>query len=439
MISFWLQLAVVFACIIVGARVSGIGIGLAGGFGLSILTFVFHLKPSSPPINVLLIIAAVVTIVSTLQAAGGLDYLVGIAERLLRRNPDHITILGPLVAFLFTVVAGTAYVSFSLYPVIAEVALEAKVRPERPISAALIASKFGITGSPMSAATAAMLALLAPSNVTLGQIMLVCIPAGLLASLAASLSVYRRGLDLDNDPDYQRALATGEVAPPAKREEREVSRSAKISVWLFAAAIMLVVLFGTFKSLLPTWQVGGKTVPLSIPHTIEMLMLGTSLIIVLVCRAKTSKIAASSTFRAGMVGFIAIFGIAWMNDTFFLQHKATFIAAFADIVKAYPWLFALGLFIMAALLFSQGAAVAAMMPLGISLGIPAQYLVAMFPAVNATFFFPASGTTIGAMSFDRSGTTKIGKFVLNHSFMRPGLVATVISVASGFALSFIVF
>ncbi len=439
MVSFWLQLTVVLVCIVAGARVSGVGIGLAGGFGLSLLTFVFHLRPSSPPINVLLIIAALVTIVSTLQAAGGLDYLVSIAEHLLRRNPNHITIIGPLVAYVFTIMAGTAYVSLSLYPVIAEVALEAKVRPERPISAALIAAKFGITSSPMSAATAALLALLAPGNVSVGQILLICIPAGVAASLMASFVVYKRGLELDDDPEYQRRLASGEIAPPAKREKKEVSRSARISVWLFAAAIALVVLCGTFDSLLPTWQAGGKTVRLSVPHTIEMLMLGTSLIIVLACRIKSSTIAAASTFRAGMVGFVAIFGIAWMTDTFFIQHKALFIAACADIVKAYPWLFAFALFLMSALLFSQGAAVVALMPLGISLGIPAQYLVAMFAAVNGTFFFPASGTTVGALSFDRTGTTQIGSYVLNHSFMLPGLVATVTAVALGFALSYLVF
>lgn len=439
MASFWLQLAVVLVCIVVGARISGVGIGLAGGFGLSILTFAFHLKPSSPPIDVLLIIAALVTIVSVLQAAGGLDYLVGIAERLLRRNPNHITILGPLVCYIFTIMAGTAYVSLSLYPVIAEVALEAKVRPERPISASLVISKFGITSSPMSAATAAMLAFLAPSGVTIGQILAVCIPAGLIASLAASFVVYKRGVELEYDPEYQRRLASGELAPPAAREKREVSPSAKISVLLFSTAILLVVLFGTFGSLLPVWQVGGKSVKLSTPHTIEMLMLGTALLIVLACRVKSSKISAASTFRAGMVGFIAVFGVAWMTDTFFIQHKPLFIAACSDIVKAYPWLFAFALFFMAALLFSQGAAVAALMPLGISLEIPPQYLVAMFAAVNGTFFFPATGTTVGAMSFDRTGTTKIGSFVLNHSFMLPGLVATVVAIALGFAFSYLVF
>ncbi len=439
MLSFWMQFAVVILCVFVGARVSGVGIGLAGGLGLAVLTFVFHLKPSSPPINVLLIIAALVTIVSTLQAAGGLDYLVSIAERLLRRNPNHITIIGPLVAYVFTIMAGTAYVSLSLYPVIAEVALEAKVRPERPISAALIAAKFGITSSPMSAATAALLALLAPADVSVAQILLICIPAGVAASLMASLVVYKRGFELDDDPEYQRRLTTGEIAPPAKREKKEVSRSAKISVWMFTAAIALVVLCGTFDSLLPAWKVGGKMVKLSVPHTIEMLMLGTSLLIVLACRIKSSTIASASTFRAGMVGFVAIFGIAWMTDTFFIQHKALFIAACADIVKAYPWLFAFALFLMSALLFSQGAAVVALMPLGISLGIPPQYLVAMFAAVNGTFFFPASGTTVGALSFDRTGTTQIGSYVLNHSFMLPGLVATVTAVGLGFAISYLVF
>lgn len=439
MVSFWLQLAIILAAIVIGARISGIGIGIAGGFGLTCLAFIFHLKPSSPPIDVLLIIAALVTIVSVLQAAGGMDYLVSLAEGLLRKNPNHITIIGPIVAYLFTILAGTAYVSLSLYPVIAEVALEAKVRPERPISAALIAAKFGITSSPMSAATAAMLAIVASHDITITQILLVCIPSGIVATLVASLVVYKRGLELADDPEFQRRLASGEIVLAPHKEKSEISRSAKISVLLFGAAILLVVIFGTFNSLLPTWESGGKVVTLSVPHTIEMLMLGTSLLIVLVCGVKSSKIAAASTFRAGMVGFIAIFGVAWMTDTFFMEHKGIFIETFADIVKAHPWLFAVALFMMAAMLFSQGAAVVALMPLGLSLDIPAPYLVAMFAAVNGTFFFPATGTTVGAMSFDRTGTTKIGKYVLNHSFMLTGLVATVTAILMGFAISYFVF
>lgn len=434
MISFWLQLAVVLACIFIGARLSGVGIGLAGAFGLTILTFVFHLRPSSPPVNVLLIIISVVTVVSTLQAAGGLDYLVSIAEKILRKDPNRITIIGPLVAYVFTMLAGTAYVALSVFPVIAEVAFEAKVRPERPISMSLVASKIAITGSPMSAATVAMLALLAPSGITLGQIILVTVPAGFIGCLVGSLFVYKRGLELEDDPEFQRRLAAGEIQPPKGFVEKEHTPEARRSVWLFLVVIAVVVTMGTFKSLVPQWEVNGKIVRLSSPHTIEMLMLSASLLIVMLCKAKPAKIVSGSVFRAGMVGVIAIFGVAWMTDTFFIQHKDLFIRVCADVVKAHPWTFSIALYCMAAILFSQGATVAAIMPLGVSLGIPAPYLIAMFPAVNATFVFPATGTLVGAMSFDQSGSTRIGKFVLNHSFMMPGTVSIIAAVASGFLL-----
>lgn len=438
MVVFWLQLIVVLACVVIGARTSGVGIGLAGGFGLTILTFVFHLKPSSPPVSVLLIIVAVVTVVATLQAAGGLDYLVSIAEKILRKDPNRITIVGPIVAYVFTLLAGTAYVSLSVFPVIAEVAFEAKVRPERPVSISLVASKLAITGSPMSAATVALLALLSPAGITLGQIILVTMPAGFCATLVGALFVYKRGLELEDDPEYQRRLAAGEIKPPKGLVEREHTTAAKLSVWLFMVVIAIVVAMGTFKSLVPQWEVNGKMVPLSSPHTIEMLMLAASLLIVLICKVKPAAIVSSSTFRAGMTGVIAIFGVAWMTDTFFMQHKMLFIKVCADLVQAYPWAFSIALFGMSAILFSQGATVAALMPLGVSLGIPAAYLVAMFPAVNGTFFFPATGTLVGCMAFDQAGTTKIGKFVLNHSFMMPGLVATISAVFFGFVFMWVV-
>lgn len=439
MVSFWLQLAVVIACLCVGARINGIGIGLAGGLGLTILTFVFHLRPSSPPIDVMLIIAAVVTMASTLQAAGGLDYLVQVAERILRKNPNHITLVGPMVTCIFTLFAGTAFVALSVFPVIAEVAYEAKVRPERPLSISVVAASQAITGSPMSAATAALLGMLTVHGVTLGQIMLVCIPSVLLACLIGALVVYRKGAELEDDPEYQRRLAAGEIQPAATHSNRELLPRAKLSVALFSAVIFLVVIFGTFKSLLPSWQVAGKAVTLSIPHTIEMIMLGAAAIIVMTCRVNPAKIISSSVFQSGMMGVMAIFGVAWMTDTFFIAHQQLFITTFSDIARNHIWLFAVILFFMSAMLFSQGATVRSLMPLGLTLGITAPHLVAMFPAVNGTFFFPATGTIVGAVAFDRSGTTKIGKYVLNHSFMLPGVISTFAAVGIGFVLAMFVF
>lgn len=436
----WLGFAVVIICIIVGARLSGVAMGFSGGAGLLILVFIFGLKPSSPPVDVLLIILAVGGMAATLQAAGGLDYLVSIAEKILRRAPNRITIMGPVVTFFFTVFTGTSYVALAVFPVISEVALDAKVRGERPMSISLIASQHGISASPVSASTATLVALLAGAGLTLGQVMLVAVPSIFLAVLLGAFAVYKKGVDLENDPIFQAKVASGEIKLTTEgRKKYSPTREAKLSVAIFAVAIIAIVILGSFKSLLPNWQIDGKTVTLSIPHTIEMIGLAASCLIVLACRVKPSSIATNSVFSAGMTGVIAIFGIAWMTDTFFLAHKATFIAILGELVQAYPWLFAFALFFMAALLLSQGATTRSLMPVGISLGIPMPFLVAMAPAVNGLFFIPATGSAIAAMTFDRSGTTRIGSFILNHSFMLPGIITCAASVIIGFGIASLVF
>lgn len=136
-----LQLAFVLTAIIIGARLGGIGLGVMGGIGLGILTFVFGLQPTAPPIDVMLMIVAVISAAACMQAAGGLDLMVKVAERLLRKNPAHVTILSPLVTYAFTFIAGTGHVAYSVLPVIAEVATETKIRPERPLGIAVIASQ----------------------------------------------------------------------------------------------------------------------------------------------------------------------------------------------------------------------------------------------------------------------------------------------------------
>jgi anaerobic C4-dicarboxylate transporter-like protein len=431
---FWIEFAVVLGCIFIGARLSGIGIGLAGGLGLVILVFGFRLQPSAPPIDVMLIIMAVITMVSTMQAAGGLDYLVTLAEQILRKNPNRITLVAPLVTYCFTVFCGTAYVAFSLYPVIVEVAYDAKVRPERPLSVATVAATQAVTASPMSAATAVLITMVG-SHITLGKILMVCIPAGLCGVLLAVLSVYHRGLELEEDPEFRRRVAAGEIAPPKKRDERVVTRDAKISVGLFALAIILIVVLGSFPVLLPAWTVAGKVTRLSIPNALEMVMLCFGLITAVLFRIKPAKIINSSIFTTGMMAVVAIFGIAWMVDTFFNAHSSLLVSVLGSFVKHYPYLFAVALVIMAALLMSQGAAIRAIGPLGMSLGVTAAGMVGMFHAASAINVIPGTGAVIGAVSFDRTGTTRIGKFVFNHSFLRPGLVSIATSVIVGYILS----
>lgn len=436
----WLEAFVILACIMIGARKNGVAMGFAGGVGLCLLVFVFGLRPSSPPINVLLIITAVSAMAATLQCAGGLDLLVAFAEKILRSNPNRITVMAPVVTFVFTMFTGTSYVAMAIYPVISEVALEANIRVERPMSIAMVASQHGISASPVSASTAALLGVLAVHGVTLGQIMAVAIPSIFIGCMLGAFSVYRRGAELADDPEFKRRIQSGELVRSAGGKKAYVpTREAKLSVAIFGAAVALIVLLGSCKGLMPAWDAGGKTVRLSIPNAIEMIAFAASFFMVTACNVTPGKIAKSGVFTVGMTGVIAIFGIAWMTDTFFLAHKAEFIAMLGGTVQSCPWLFGIVLFGMSALLLSQGATTSSLMPIGASLGLPVASLVAMAPAVNGLFFFPATGSAISALTFDRSGTTHIGKFVLNHSYQRPGFVTCLSSVAIGFVIAAFVF
>lgn len=430
-----LQLAFVLTAIIVGARLGGIGLGVMGGIGLAILTFVFGLQPTAPPIDVMLMIVAVISAASCMQAAGGLDYMVKLAEKLLRKNPSHVTILSPLVTYLFTFVAGTGHVAYSVLPVIAEVATETKIRPERPLGIAVIASQQAITASPISAATVALLGLLTGFNITLFDILKVTIPATLIGVLVGALFSMRVGKELVDDPEYQRRVAEG-ILEDKRHTIKDVKniKQAKLSVFIFILATVLIVLFGSFSGMRPSFVVGGETVMLDMPSIIEIIMLSAAAIILIFSKTDGIKATQGSVFPAGMQAVIAIFGIAWMGDTFLQGNMAELTASIETVVRQMPWLFGLALFVMSILLYSQAATVRAIVPLGIALGISPYMLIALFPAVNGYFFIPNYPTVIAAINFDRTGTTKIGKYVLNHSFMMPGLVATFVSIVLGLLL-----
>ena len=426
-----IQLLFVLVCIIVGARIGGIGLGVMGGLGVAILTFVFGLEPTAPPIDVMLMIAAVISAAGAMQAAGGLDFLVKIAEKLLRRHPQYVTILAPLVTYTFTFLAGTGHVAYSVLPVIAEVARETKIRPERPLGIAVIASQQAITASPISAATVALLGLLAGFDITLFDILKITIPATLIGVLVGAFASMRVGKELVDDPEYQRRLASGEL-DNTHVELNDIKNlfSAKLSVILFIAATVLIVLFGSIPSMRPTFD--GRT--LGMPSLIEILMLTTAAIILLVTKTSGAKAAQGSVFSAGMQAVIAIFGVAWMGDTFINGNLAQLTGSIESIVTEMPWLFGVALFVMSILLYSQAATVRAIMPLGIALGLNPMLLIALFPAVNGYFFIPNYPTVVAAINFDRTGTTKIGKYILNHSFMMPGMVATVVGIVVGILL-----
>ena len=431
-----LQLAFVLVAIIIGARLGGIGLGVMGGIGLAILTFGFGLQPTSPPIDVMLMIAAVISAASCMQAAGGLDYMVKLAERLLRKNPSQVTILSPIVTYLFTFVAGTGHVAYSVLPVIAEVATETKIRPERPLGIAVIASQQAITASPISAATVALLGLLAGFDVTLFDILKITIPATIIGVLVGALFSMKVGKELADDPEYRKRLTEGYL-DVKKVEIKDIhnKRHAVLSVLIFILATAFIVFFGSFDSLRPAFEIDGETVRLGMSAIIEIVMLSAAALILLLTRTDGMKATQGSVFPAGMQAVIAIFGIAWMGDTFLQGNMLQLTQSIEGVVRQMPWLFGIALFAMSILLYSQAATVRALMPLGIALGISPMILVALFPAVNGYFFIPNYPTVVAAINFDRTGTTRIGKYVLNHSFMLPGLVST--GVAIGLGLLFI--
>ena len=426
-----LQFLFVLVAIIVGARLGGIGLGVMGGIGLAMLTFVFGLEPTMPPIDVMLMIAAVISAASCMQAAGGLDYMVKIAERILRRNPAHITILAPLVTYTFTFIAGTGHIAYSLLPVIAEVATETKIRPERPLGIAVIASQQGITASPISAATVALLGMLAGFGIDLFDILKICIPATIIGVLAGALYSMRVGKELVNDPEYIKRLKAG-LLDEKHTQLTDVKNltKARISVIIFLLSTLLIVLFGSIPALRPSFD--GSA--LGMPILIEILMLTAAALILLVTRTNGIEATKGSIFSAGMQAVIAIFGIAWMGDTFINGNIAELKGAIEGIVSQMPWLFGVALFVMSILLYSQAATIRAIAPLGIALGISPMMMIALFPAVNGYFFIPNYPTVIAAINFDRTGSTGIGKWILNHSFMMPGLITTVVSLGVGLLL-----
>ncbi|MBP5690133.1 MAG: anaerobic C4-dicarboxylate transporter [Bacteroidales bacterium] len=434
---FLLELAVVLAMIFIGAKVGSIGLGIYGMIGVFVLVFLFGLKPGDIPIDVMLIIVAVITASSCLQAAGGLDYMVSVAARFLRKHPNQITFYGPLTTWLFCILAGTAHTCYALLPIISEIATRAKIRPERPLSVATIAASLGITGSPVSAATVALLStsLLGAQGIGMKEIFIVTIPASIIAILVAAFVQNFVGKPLEEDPEYQRRVREGIINPEeearaATESEAHPNPRAKWSVVVFLIGVLAVVLLGSFPSLRPAFD--GKPLPMN--PVIEMVMMVIAALILLVGKADVRKAVSGNIFSAGMTAMISIFGVAWMGSTFFKGNQEFIVGGLQGMFTAYPVLFAVALFIFSIMLFSQAVTVNTLYPLGISLGIPPMMLLAMFPAVNGYFFLPNYPTEVAAIGFDRTGTTKIGKYVINHSFQLSGFITTFVSIGVGFLI-----
>ncbi|GEP88443.1 anaerobic C4-dicarboxylate transporter DcuA [Chitinophaga terrae (ex Kim and Jung 2007)] len=445
----WLEFIILLAAILIGARMKGIGLGVMGMVGLAIYIFLFRMRPAEPPIDVMLIILSVVTTAAALQAAGGMDYLVRLAEKILRSKPSLIVLFGPLVTYLFAVFAGTAHITYSLLPIISEVSLKKRIRPERALSISVISSHLAITASPISAATAALLTIVGDQGVTLLDILKVCIPSTIAGTLAGVLVCWKKGKDLDKDPLFLEKMKDPEFAAhimaDAKTSNEPLKPGAKTSVLFFALAVLLIVLVGAVPSILPSFGEGVSNLAvdaagrIKMAAVIELVMLAATAAIILFCKTDTTAVAKVSLFTAGGQAVVSIFGVVWMSATFMQTNTAIIESSLSNMVRSAPWTFAIALFLLSILLFSQAATTKALMPLGMTLGILPPHMVAMFPAANGDFVLPGYPTLLAAINFDRTGSTHIGKFLVNHSFMIPGLVGVGVSVAVGFLLAGILF
>lgn len=432
-----LQIIVLLGAIFLGVRLGGIGIGYAGGLGVLVLGICLGMKPGSIPWDVILIIASVIAAISAMQLAGGLDYLVQIAERILRSNPKNINYLAPTVTYVLTIFAGTGHTAFSMIPVIVEVAKEQHIKPVVPLSIAVVASQIAITASPVSAAVIYMSGVLEPlgwSYPALLGIWLITTFAGCMVT--AFIMTLISDMKLENDPVYRERLAAGLIEAPKGEIVKELKPFAKRSVGIFLLGVIAVVLYASAIS-----PAVGLIKPVVVPRdaAIMSIMLAIGTIITMTCKIQIGNVASTSVFKSGMVACVCVLGVAWLGDTFVSGHVAEIKALAASSVSQYPALLAVVFFLAAMLLYSQAATAKAITPsiiaaLGITAANPGDsyMLVACFAAVSALFVLPTYPTLLGAVQMDDTGTTRIGKYVFNHAFFIPGVLAIVFSVAFGF-------
>ena len=471
-----LQLMIVLGALWVGSRYGSLALGAISGIGLALLVFGFGLKPGTPPTDVIYIIIAAVTCAGIMQASGGMDWLIQIAERLLRKHPDRITFLAPLCTFFLTVLVGTGHVVYTLMPIICDIALKKGIRPERPCGVASIASQVGITCSPIAAAVVAFVTISNANgfDITIPRVLMVSIPACVCGLMAAAAASYHRGLDLDKDPQFQQKLKDPEqykyiYGNSATTLDKEIPQSAKNAVFIFLAALVIIVIFAALPELLPSYStikavkgagdltlISGVTisaqelakagvvaegftekgmVDLKMNLVIQIVMICAAALMIIFCKAQPKKAVAGPVWQSGMVAVVAIYGIAWLADTYFSNYMAEIQVMLEDIVKEYPWTIAIVFFLVSVLINSQGAVVVAMLPLAYKLGIEGPVLLGVLPSVYGYFFIPNYPSDIATVNFDRSGTTVIGKYLLNHSFMMPGLICVFTSTIVAYLLS----
>ena len=441
------ELLIVLAALYVGSRYGSLALGAISGIGLAVLVFGFGLKPGTPPTDVIYIIIAAVTCAGTLQASGGMDWMIQIAERMLRKHPDHITFLGPLVTFFLTVLVGTGHVVYTIMPIICDIALKKNIRPERPCGVASVASQVGITCSPIAAAVVAFVTISNANGymVSIPQVLMVTIPACLTGLMCAAAASYKRGKDLDDDPEFQKRKADPEMykfmyGNSATTLDKVINREARASVFIFLGALLVIVGFAFCQMI----HVGDVTLAkaINLPKMnicIQIIMLVAAACNIMFCKASPKKAVGGAVWQSGMVAVVAIYGIAWLADTYFGNYMEQMKVMLSDLVTNYPWSIALVFFLVSVLINSQGAVVVAMLPLAYELGIAGPVLLGVLPSVYGYFFIPNYPSDIATVNFDRSGTTVIGKYLLNHSFMMPGLISVLVSTVIGYLLTNVFF
>ena len=441
-----LELLIVLGALYVGSRNGSLALGAISGIGLALLVLCFGLKPGNPPTDVIYIIIAAVTCAGMMQASGGMDWLIQLAEKLLRKHPNHITFFAPLCTFFLTVLVGTGHVVYTLMPIICDIALKKGIRPERPCGVASIASQVGITCSPIAAAVASFVVISNANGFDVNnlQVIGVTIPACVCGLMAAAALSYKRGLDLDKDPKFQERLKDPKMkeymyGDSATLLDKKISKEAKRAVYIFVGALALIVMYSVFQiagmDLRPKFD--GKPIGMNI--IIQIVMITAAAFMIIFCKAAPKKAVSGAVWQSGMVAVVAIYGIAWLADTFFSNYLDVMKGSLEGIVSQYPWTIAFAFFAVSVLINSQGAVVVAMLPLAYSLGIDGPILLGVLPSVYGYFFIPNYPSDIATVNFDRSGTTVIGKYLLNHSFMMPGLVSVTVSTLVAMLITWLVY
>ncbi|WP_104747929.1 anaerobic C4-dicarboxylate transporter [Helicobacter cetorum] len=433
------QIVVLLFSLFLGARLGGLGVGYAGGLGVLILCLFLGLNPGKIPFDVILVIMAVISAISAMQSAGGLDYLVKIAEKFLKKHPKQINYFAPSVAYFLTLLAGTGHTAFCLMPVIVEVSQSQNIKPKVPLSLAVVSSQVAITASPVSAAVVFMSGILEPLGASYLTLLMIWISTTFLACILTAFIMSFTNLRLDSDPIYLKRLKQGKISPPTTQAEKEVSKNAKLSVWIFMGGVVAIVCYASAIS---------KNIALIEPvilgrdYAIVCFMLSVATLIVLLCKLNTNDISQTSVFKSGMQACVCVLGVAWLGDTFVSNHIDEIKHYASFLIRDYPFLLAVALFFASMLLYSQAATSKALIPSVImALGISAnntEYLyiiVASFASVSALFVLPTYPTLLGAIAMDNTGTTKMGRYVFDHSFLIPGVLIVSLSVALGFIIA----